>query len=100
MPLGGEEINSGYKGYGLAMMVELLCGLMSGSKYAHNIRHWTSYSEVADLGQFFVAVDPECFAPGLSDRLKVHALAFEKTKSIRFFNIVEKAYTFYILLTE
>lgn len=71
MPLGGEEVNSGYKGYGLAMMVELLCGLMSGSKYANNIRHWTSYSEVADLGQFFVAVDPECFAPGLSDRLKV-----------------------------
>jgi LDH2 family malate/lactate/ureidoglycolate dehydrogenase len=61
MPLGGDEINSGYKGYGLAMMVELLCGLMSGSKYAQNIRHWTSYSEV----------DPECFAPGLSDRLKV-----------------------------
>jgi LDH2 family malate/lactate/ureidoglycolate dehydrogenase len=71
MPLGGDEINSGYKGYGLAMMVELLCGLMSGSKYAQNIRHWTSYSEVADLGQCFIAVDPECFAPGLSDRLKV-----------------------------
>ena len=32
MPLGGEEINSGYKGYGLGMLVELLCGLMSGSK--------------------------------------------------------------------
>ncbi len=73
LPLGGEEVNSGYKGYGLAMMVELLCGLMSGSKYAHNIRHWTSYSEVADLGQFFVALDPECFAPGLSDRLKVQS---------------------------
>lgn len=30
MPLGGEERNSGYKGYGLAMMVEIFCGLLSG----------------------------------------------------------------------
>jgi len=37
MPLGGDEMNSGYKGYGLAMFVELICGLMSGSKYAHQV---------------------------------------------------------------
>jgi LDH2 family malate/lactate/ureidoglycolate dehydrogenase len=30
MPLGGPEDNSGYKGYGLAMMVELFCGILSG----------------------------------------------------------------------
>jgi len=71
MPLGGEEVNSGYKGYGLAMMAELFCGLLSGSKYAHHIRLWTDNTGVADLGQCCVALDPECFAPGLGDRLKV-----------------------------
>ena len=30
LPLGGEEKTGGYKGYGLALMVEVLCGVMSG----------------------------------------------------------------------
>ena len=30
LPLGGEEETGGYKGYGLALMVEVLCGVMSG----------------------------------------------------------------------
>lgn len=70
MPLGGEEINSGYKGYGLGMFVELLCGLTSGSMYAHKVRRWTEHHRPADLGHFFLAVDPDCFAPGMKDRLQ------------------------------
>lgn len=30
LPLGGVEKNSGYKGSGLAMMVELFCGILGG----------------------------------------------------------------------
>lgn len=30
MPLGGAELHSGYKGYGLGMLVEVFCGIMSG----------------------------------------------------------------------
>lgn len=30
LPLGGAEENSGYKGSGLAMMVELFCGILGG----------------------------------------------------------------------
>lgn len=30
MPLGGSELHSGYKGYGLGMLVEVFCGIMSG----------------------------------------------------------------------
>ena len=30
MPLGGSELNSGYKGFGLAAMVEILCGISAG----------------------------------------------------------------------
>lgn len=70
LPLGGEEINSGYKGYGLGMFVELLTGLLSGSDVAHNVRNWTSYDREANLGQCFVAINPEMFAPGLPTRLQ------------------------------
>ncbi|XP_059611852.1 uncharacterized oxidoreductase YjmC [Phlebotomus argentipes] len=71
MPLGGEELTSGYKGYGLGALVEVMCGIMSGSNYASNIRKWThaGNDEAANLGQCFIAVDPNCFAPGFSDRL-------------------------------
>lgn len=69
MPLGGTECNSGYKGYGLATMVELLCGILSGGAYGPNIRNWKSDHRLANLGHCFMAVDPEAFGTGSSDRL-------------------------------
>lgn len=59
------------KGYGLSAMVEVLTGIMSGSNYASNIRNWTlgGSSEPMNLGQVFIAVDPNCFAPGFEDRM-------------------------------
>ncbi|CAH0590106.1 unnamed protein product [Chrysodeixis includens] len=71
MPLGGREETSGYKGFGLAAMVELFCGISSGSNYGHHIRSWThsGEGEPANLGHCFVVIDPECFAPGFRERL-------------------------------
>uniref|UniRef100_A0A2C9KQK3 Malate dehydrogenase n=1 Tax=Biomphalaria glabrata TaxID=6526 RepID=A0A2C9KQK3_BIOGL len=68
-PLGGLEETSGYKGYGLAFMVELFCGILSGSTFGTNVRHWAGHSSPADLGQCFVAIDPKAFAPGFETRL-------------------------------
>jgi LDH2 family malate/lactate/ureidoglycolate dehydrogenase len=31
MPLGGPEITSGYKGYGLGLLVETFCGILAGT---------------------------------------------------------------------
>ncbi|XP_017781988.1 PREDICTED: uncharacterized oxidoreductase YjmC isoform X2 [Nicrophorus vespilloides] len=69
MPLGGKEINSGYKGFGLGMLVEIFCGILGGSTYGPNIRKWGNTSRVADLGQCFIAIDPNCFAPGFEIRM-------------------------------
>ena len=42
LPLGGLEENGGYKGFGLGLMVEILCGGLSGSKVGFYSRHsWT-----------------------------------------------------------
>ncbi|KAJ3649959.1 hypothetical protein Zmor_021672 [Zophobas morio] len=69
MPLGGPELNSGYKGYGLGVLVEIFCGMLGGSAYGPNIRKWGDSSKKADLGQCFIAIDPGCFAPGFPERL-------------------------------
>lgn len=76
MPLGGAEEHSGYKGYGLATMVEVLCGILSGSKFGGNIRAWRKSEKAADLGHCFIAINPEVFCPGSNERLTqlVHQL--------------------------
>lgn len=54
-------------------MVEVLTGILSGSNYASNIRNWTLDSDSveggANLGQVFIAVDPNGFAPGFEGRM-------------------------------
>lgn len=69
LPLGGVEETGGYKGYGLALMTEVFCGILAGSNYGPNIRSWKSNSTAANLGQCFVALDPGAFAPGFTDRM-------------------------------
>lgn len=68
-PLGGEENTSGYKGYGLSMMVEIFCGILSGASYAHHVRKWKDTHRLANLGQCFVAINPEAFEEGYAERL-------------------------------
>lgn len=70
MPLGGTEENCGYKGYGLAILVEVLCGILSGANYGPYIRTWGSATDqIANLGQCFMAIDPSKFADGFQNRM-------------------------------
>ncbi|XP_063593797.1 (2R)-3-sulfolactate dehydrogenase (NADP(+))-like [Penaeus indicus] len=69
LPLGGDETHSGYKGFGLGMMVEIFCGILTGAPYGSNIRDWTRTDRPADLSQCFVAIDPSFFAPGFEGRM-------------------------------
>ncbi|CAD0203034.1 unnamed protein product [Chrysodeixis includens] len=71
LPLGGEEKNSGYKGYALAAMVEILCGALSGSNPSHKIPIWskTATEGPLNIGHSYAAINPSCFAPGFTTRL-------------------------------
>lgn len=80
LSLGGTESTGGYKGTGLGMMVELFCGILGGANYGKNIRNWREISKQANLGQCFVAIDPECFAPGFADRLQTY---LSETRSLK-----------------
>lgn len=68
-PLGGPEITGGYKGYGLTTLVEVFTGILGGAHYGPNVRKWMSTTQVADLGQMFAAINPECFCDGFQDRM-------------------------------
>nr|CAB3262821.1 uncharacterized protein LOC100183774 [Phallusia mammillata] len=70
LPLGGSEQSGGYKGYGLAMMVEVMCGILAGAGFGPNIRKWGTTERIADLGQCFIAVDPNAFCPGFENRMQ------------------------------
>jgi L-2-hydroxycarboxylate dehydrogenase (NAD+) len=57
-PLGGVEATGGYKGYGLALAVDLLTGVLSGSGFGPNILGLFSTEGPSDVGQAFVVLDP------------------------------------------
>lgn len=70
LPLGGAEQSGGYKGYGLAALVEIFCGILGGAHWGPNVRKWLSTTADADLGQCFAAIDPEAFAPDFKERMQ------------------------------
>jgi LDH2 family malate/lactate/ureidoglycolate dehydrogenase len=75
LPLGGPLITSGYKGYGLAMAIEMLSAVLPGSLYGPLIHTMWDSRSPSDLGQFFMAIniaafdDPASFKTRLADLL-------------------------------
>jgi LDH2 family malate/lactate/ureidoglycolate dehydrogenase len=69
LPLGGRgETFGGHKGYGLALMVDVLSGVLSGSAFGpdvHNLGREVANGERATprVGHFFMALDVGRFMP-------------------------------------
>jgi LDH2 family malate/lactate/ureidoglycolate dehydrogenase len=63
LPLGGlgEEMG-GHKGAGLALVVDLLCGVLTGANWSKNVKH-TLNKDPANVGHFMIAIDPKRFRP-------------------------------------
>lgn len=60
LPLGGEgELFSGYKGYGLAIMVDILCAVLCGAPYGPNVAD-TAVSS-GHVSHFFGAIRIDAF---------------------------------------
>jgi LDH2 family malate/lactate/ureidoglycolate dehydrogenase len=58
--LGGSPENSSYKGYGLAVMVNVLASCLSGATLITDPMH-TKKPVGMDIGHFFMAIDPGLF---------------------------------------
>mgnify|MGYP002544565460 CR=1 FL=1 len=59
LPIGG------YKGYGLALIIDLFCAVLSGACYGNQIGRLgiPGSTEPEGIGQFFLAIDPARFLP-------------------------------------
>lgn len=62
MPLGGTDILAGYKGYGLSLLVDILCGVLSGASFGVDVGH-PSENRGANVGHFFAAFRVDNFRP-------------------------------------
>src|SRR5207245_667016 len=79
LPLGGEgEDLGGHKGYGLALMVDVLCGVLSGA--ATGLQVYADEKK-PDVGHFFMALDPTAFRPLDEFRRDMDRLARELKES-------------------
>ena len=64
-PLGGTRAAGGHKGYGLAVMVHILGGVLAGASFSPLRNKTQKPSDPHNIGHFFMAIDPKAFrAPG------------------------------------
>jgi len=72
----------GYKGYGLALIVDLFAGLLSGAGYLTHVQSWSDHPEKAQgLGHFFIVIDTARLgSPGwLAERMEDFARIIHST---------------------
>jgi LDH2 family malate/lactate/ureidoglycolate dehydrogenase len=62
-PVGGTAEMSSHKGYGLALMVHILGGALSGASFSPIRVKTQKPSDPDRLGHFFMAIDPKAFRP-------------------------------------
>lgn len=62
-PVGGVEAMSSHKGYGLAMMVQALCGALAGAAFGPVRALSQASGDPDNIGHFFLAIRPEAFRP-------------------------------------
>lgn len=62
MPLGGVDVMRGYKGYGLAMLVDIFSGVLSGASTLGHVGH-PGENVPADVGHFFQVVRIDALRP-------------------------------------
>lgn len=76
LPIGG------YKGYGLALAVDLLAGLLADAAYLTHVSSWSEAPrEPGNLGHFFLAIDTRRLGSGewLEERMRDFARILHET---------------------
>lgn len=79
-PLGGSDIMRSYKGYGLAIVVDILCGVLSG---ASNLTHvgFPHEPRESDVSHFFMAINIDSFRPVIDFKKQMDNLVRELRES-------------------
>ncbi len=103
LPLGGEgELFSGYKGYGMAVLVDILSGVLSGGAYANRVYAKKDGKTVPpNVCHFFLAldikrfVDAEIFKRNMDDLILLLKNSEKASGQNRIFVHGEKEYENY-----
>ncbi|MCC6313115.1 MAG: Ldh family oxidoreductase [Thermomicrobiales bacterium] len=78
LPLGSDAAGGGHKGYGLASLVDILCGPFAGSAFGQHVAGMRSRRQgAARIGHFFAAWRPDAFRPMEEFRADVDTLLAE-----------------------
>ena len=62
-PLGGTYESGSHKGYGLAMMAQILSGVLAGGSFSPIRTRTQRPNEPDNIAHFFMAIDPRAFRP-------------------------------------
>jgi LDH2 family malate/lactate/ureidoglycolate dehydrogenase len=62
LPLGGADITAGYKGYGLGLLVDILCATLSGGRNLTDVGGPEEARE-SDVSHLFMALRVDAFRP-------------------------------------
>jgi len=71
LPLGGLEESGGYKGFGLALVVDVLTGVLAGASFGSRVAPFSLTDGPSNLGQLFLAIDPDAIEPGFEARVEM-----------------------------
>jgi LDH2 family malate/lactate/ureidoglycolate dehydrogenase len=85
VPIGG------HKGYGLAMVMEVLAGVLSGAGFGsdHHQDRLRGLTSAADFGHLFIALDPGQFMPVAEFTGRVDQLIAQTKNSVRVADVDE-----------
>jgi len=61
LPLGGNTETGGHKGYGLAVMVQILSSALTGGSFSPTRNAGSDKRVAHNIGHFFLAIDPSFF---------------------------------------
>ncbi len=85
LPLGGLGVdNGGHKGYGLGLLVDIMCGVLSGGAFGNDLPLPSSGPEPGKISHFFGAIDVNGFRD-------VAAFKADMDRELREFKDSEKA---------
>lgn len=72
LPLGGA------KGYALALAIEIMCGVLTGASFGKQVQNlYLDHHGHADVGHFFILLDPKKFLPLEQYYVLINQLLYE-----------------------
>ncbi len=82
LPLGGAPLTGSHKGFGLALAIDIFCGIVSGGKFGRDLGGAEgTHHQVAGIGHFFIAVRLRAFGPWIKLRNQIKDMMRQLTGS-------------------